>query len=190
MQILNIKELTVSFGPKPLFRNINLQVNMGECIALVGRNGVGKSTLMKIISGEVMQDNGVVQFSNNSTVAMLSQAVPLELTGSVYDVVATGLPPVDEYEAWQSEQKIQAIISKLNLNSTDIVGELSGGLKRRVLLARALVSDPDILLLDEPTNHLDMKSVIWLESFLKNHKKTIILITHDREFMSHLATRI
>lgn len=223
MQILNIKDLMVSFSHKPLFQGVNLQVDSGERIALVGRNGVGKSTLLKLITGEYTPDSGAVQFSNNSTVAMLSQAVPLKLTGSVYDVVATGLSKIGEllqsYQAvlyklesdlsdnllaeqaalaqkidacdgWSFDQKIKTILSTLDLAGGLEIQTLSGGLKRRVLLARALVNDPDILLLDEPTNHLDIDAVIWLETFLKKYSKTIILITHDRQFMSNLATRI
>ena len=223
MQILNIKDLMVSFGQKPLFQGVNLQVNTGECIALVGRNGVGKSSLLKIIAGESSPDSGSVQFSKNIRVGMLSQTVPIALKGSVYDVVATGLSPIadllkayqvvlqklntnisdallaeqselsqkiDACDGWTFDQRIQTIISTLDLNGSDEVGALSGGLKRRVLLARALVNDPDILLLDEPTNHLDIEAVTWLESFLKKYTKTVILITHDRQFMSNLATRI
>ena len=223
MQILNVKDLMVSFGHKPLFQGVNLQVNAGERIALVGRNGTGKSTLFKIITGEYSADSGTVQFSKNINVALLSQTVPLELKGSVYDIVATGLPKIGELlqayqavlqklntdisdallatqaalsqkidacEGWSFDQKIQTILSKLDLNGQDEITTLSGGLKRRVLLARALVNDPDILLLDEPTNHLDIDAVIWLESFLKKYTKTVVLITHDRQFMSNLATRI
>lgn len=207
MQILSIKELMVSFGHKPLFQGVQLQVNVGERIALVGRNGVGKSTLLRIIAGEESPDGGTIQYSKNSTVSMLSQTVPLELKGSVYDVVATGLSTIGEllqaYQkilqqlmtdvsdtlleqqatlsqkidacgGWSFDQKIQTILSKLNLEASAEVSALSGGLKRRVLLARALVSDPDVLLLDEPTNHLDIDAVIWLESFLKKYTKTII----------------
>ena len=114
MQILNIKAVTVGFGPKPLFQNINLQVNTGECLALVGRNGVGKSTLMKIISGEPIQDSGAVQFSNNSTVAMLAQTVPLALNGNVYDVIATGLEKIGDLL-----REYQAILQKLNTDTSD-----------------------------------------------------------------------
>ncbi|MCX7121865.1 MAG: ATP-binding cassette domain-containing protein [Gammaproteobacteria bacterium] len=223
MQILNIKDLTVGFSHNALFQGINLQVEAGERIALVGRNGVGKSTLLKLITGEYSPDSGAVQFSKGTTIAMLSQAVPLELKGSVYDVVASGLSEmgellqtyqavmqklntdfsdavlaqqaslsqkIDACDGWSFDQKIQTVLSKLDLNGADDIAALSGGLKRRVLLARALVNDPDILLLDEPTNHLDIEAVLWLESFLINHTKTIILITHDRQFMSNIATRI
>ncbi len=223
MQILSIRDLTVGFGPQNLLQGASLQINTGECIALVGRNGVGKSTLMKIIAGETQPDGGTVQFSKNVTVAMLSQTVPLGLKGTIYDVVATGLSHIGEllqsYQAilkklatdasdtilaqqaelaqkidacdgWSFDQKIQTILSRLDLDGAQAVADLSGGLKRRVLLARAIVNDPDILLLDEPTNHLDIDAVLWLENFLKSYTKTVILITHDRQFMSNLATRI
>ena len=111
MQILNIKDLMVSFGQKPLFQGVNLQVNTGECIALVGRNGVGKSSLLKIIAGESSPDSGSVQFSKNIRVGMLSQTVPIALKGSVYDVVATGLSPIaDLLKAYQ------VVLQKLNTN--------------------------------------------------------------------------
>src|SRR3990167_3619669 len=223
MQILSIRDLTVGFGPQNLLQGANLQVNTGECISLVGRNGVGKSTLMKIIASEITPDGGTVQFSKNVTVAMLSQTVPLELKGTIYDVVATGLSgigellqsyqtilkklatdasdtilaqqaalaqKIDACDGWSFDHKIQTILSKLDLDGSHPVNDLSGGLKRRVLLARAIVNDPDILLLDEPTNHLDIDAVLWLENFLKSYTKTVILITHDRQFMSNLATRI
>jgi ATP-binding cassette subfamily F protein uup len=223
MQVLNVKDLMVSFGPAPLFQSVNFQVDAGEHIALVGRNGAGKSTLMKILAGEASPDGGSVQFTKNSTVAMVSQTVPHALQGSVYDIVAMGLSTVgavlqayhvvlqklqhdfsdallaeqaalsqklDACDGWLFDQKIQTVLSKLDLNGDADIATLSGGLKRRTLLARALVNDPDVLLLDEPTNHLDIEAVLWLESFLKKYPKTFILITHDRQFMANLATRI
>jgi ATP-binding cassette subfamily F protein uup len=223
MQILTIKDLSIDFGDKPLLKNANLQVNVGEKIALVGRNGAGKSTLFKMITGQVSPDGGSVQFQKGAVVAALSQMVPHDLHGSVYDVVAMGLSDIgrllqsyqavlhqleknisdallsqqskisekiDACDGWMFDQKIKTILSRLSLEGSIDVSTLSGGLKRRVLLARALVNDPDILLLDEPTNHLDIDAVMWLESFLKNYEKTFILITHDRQFMSNLATRI
>lgn len=223
MQILALKDLTVGFDVHPLFQNIQLHVEAGEHIALVGRNGAGKSTLLKIIANQIQPDSGHVQFSKNCKIAMLSQMVPLNLSGTVYDVIASGLAnigelltayqhilnelkinqsaenlakqaalmqKIDACEGWSFDQKIQTILSKLNLDGSILISDLSGGLKRRVLLGRALVSDPDILLLDEPTNHLDIEAVLWLETFLKKYTKTVILITHDRDFMSSIATRI
>lgn len=223
MQILTLKDLTVGFDVQPLFQNIQLHVEAGEHIALVGRNGAGKSTLLKIIANQIQADSGQVQFAKNCKVAMLSQMVPLNLAGSVYDVIASGLSDIgalltaynailtqlktnhsaenlakqaelmqkiDACEGWSFDQKIQTILSKLNLDGSQLISDLSGGLKRRVLLGRAIVSDPDILLLDEPTNHLDIEAVLWLETFLKKYTRTVILITHDRDFMSSIATRI
>lgn len=192
-QLLNVKNLTVSFGHRPLFHEINLSVDTGERIALVGRNGAGKSTLLKIIAGMTEADGGSVERTKGLVVSLLSQAVPVELEGTVYEVVAQGLSDekqVDADDTWSFRQRIETTLSKLSLNGAQKIDELSGGLKRRVLLARALVNDPDILLLDEPTNHLDIDAIIWLESFLKKYPKTIIFITHDRDFMSNLATRI
>ncbi len=222
-QLLNVKDLMVSFGHKPLFQNVHFQVNAGERIALVGRNGAGKSTLLKILADMVEPDAGTIAYAKGAKVSMLSQAVPVSLEGTVFDVVSSGLAEVgellknyhrvlekisidpsekllskqsqleekiDALDAWSFDQRIETTLSKLSLNSSDDVAALSGGLKRRVLLARALVSDPDVLLLDEPTNHLDIDAIVWLESFFKKYTKTIIFITHDRNFLSALATRI
>lgn len=223
MPVLSVEALTVSFGQTPLFQEVNLQVDEGEHIALVGRNGAGKSTFLKILAGEIAQDAGSVRLGAGQRIAMVSQTVPVGLRGSVFDVVAEGIAAIggllkhyheittqlaiaftdellekqgaiaqkiDACDGWLFQQKIETVLSKLDLNGDALIENLSGGLKRRVLLAQALVSDPDVLLLDEPTNHLDIEAVLWLETFLKNYPKTFILITHDRQFMANLATRI
>ena len=223
MPVLTLKDVSLRFGQFPLFQQVHLQVDIGEHIALVGRNGAGKSTFLKMIAGMIAPDSGTVQIQEAGRIAMVSQTVPVGLKGSVFDVVAQGLSDMgtllknyhhistelshtvtdallkkqstiaaqlDACDGWLFQQKIETILSKLDLTGSDLIENLSGGLKRRVLLAQALVSDPDVLLLDEPTNHLDIEAVLWLELFLKNYPKTFILITHDRQFMANLATRI
>lgn len=222
-KVLTIQDLTVSFGHRPLFHQAHLQVEQGERVALVGRNGTGKSTLLKVIAGLAEPDGGTVALSKGVVVSLLTQAVPVTLTGTVYDVVSTGLSnagnllkkyfelmqrlaievddqllaeqaqlssQIEAENAWIYQQRIEEIVSKLGLNGYDDVLSLSGGVKRRVLLAKALVNDPDILLLDEPTNHLDVDAIDWLEAFFKKYNKTLIFITHDRNFLRALATRI
>ncbi len=220
MALIRIQNLQLIFGNPPLFDGINLSINKGERIALIGRNGCGKSTLMKVINDEIQYDDGEVVREQGIHITRLEQDVVDDLSGSIYDVVATGLGEVgkiiseyhalitgehsdemmrelerlhaalDAAEGWAYEQNIQSTLSKLGLSGDAEVSSLSGGLKRRVLLARALVKKPDLLLLDEPTNHLDIESIEWLEGFLKSAGITLLFITHDRVFLRNIATRI
>ncbi len=222
MALLSLRQLNISFGGPPLIESISMQVEKGERICLLGRNGAGKSTLLKLIAGELTPDAGIIERQQGLKVARLDQEVPRDLTGSVYDAVASGfgLPgellcryrslslalaagdegempemmeiqqAIDAASAWPLDQKIEQVLSRLDLDADASVAALSGGVMRRVLLARALVVGPDILLLDEPTNHLDIASIDWLESFLKRENLTLIFITHDRAFLRSLATRI
>ena len=221
MNLLNANNLYHSYGDQPLLDMANLSIEDGERICLVGRNGTGKSTLLKMLSGQIKSDEGEINKSRGLRVAELKQEVPASIEGSVYDCIASGigelgnvitewhhlvlqvatdisvLPRMQELQdiieannAWNLENRISATVSRLNLPADAEFNQLSGGMKRRVLLGMALVAEPDLLLLDEPTNHLDIESIIWLEEFLQQFKGSLLFISHDRSFLKSLATRI
>ncbi|MFT5599335.1 MAG: ATP-binding cassette subfamily F protein uup [Urechidicola sp.] len=221
MNLLNANNLYHSYGDQPLLDMANLSIEDGERICLVGRNGTGKSTLLKMLSGQIKPDEGEINKSRGLLVAELKQEVPASIEGSVYDCIASGigelgnvitewhhlvlqvatdisvLPRMQELQdiieannAWNLENRISATVSRLNLPADAEFNQLSGGMKRRVLLGMALVAEPDLLLLDEPTNHLDIESIIWLEEFLQQFKGSLLFISHDRSFLKSLATRI
>ncbi|MCP4075239.1 MAG: ATP-binding cassette domain-containing protein [Gammaproteobacteria bacterium] len=221
MPIVTVKNLYHSFGSHPILDHINLSIDKGERICLVGRNGTGKSTLLKLLSKQNKPDEGEVNYSQGIRVGELRQDVPVSIDGSVYDVVAEGVgelgkiitewhhcilavaedpsalkqmeilqQKIEAENGWNIEQRISSTISLLKLPGDEKFDALSGGLKRRTLLAQALVSEPDLLLLDEPTNHLDIEAILWLEEFLKTFTGAILFITHDRSFLQNLATRI
>ena len=175
----------------PAARRSRLQIDPRERVSVIGRNGTGKSTLLKIISGEIPPDAGTVWRQPALRVARLEQDVPLSAHRSVFDVVAEGhTHHLEEDEAWLREHHVELVLSRLELPADAIVDTLSGGWRRRVLLARALVGQPDLLLLDEPTNHLDIDAITWLESFLAEYDGAVMFVTHDRAFLQRLATRI
>lgn len=182
MTILSLRKISHGFGGAPLLKEASLVVNKGEKLCLLGRNGTGKSTLMKIIAGLIDPDSGVIETAPKIKISMLNQTFPVGIEKSVYEVIAEDQEDLEPYQ-------IHRVISKLNLDADANFSELSGGLKRRTLLAKALANDPDILLLDEPTNHLDIESIQWLESFLQNYSGTLILVTHDRQFMQNVGTQ-
>ncbi len=221
MPLITIKDLYHSFGEAPVLDHANLSIDKGERICLVGRNGEGKSTLLKLLGKKIKPDEGEVIYSRDTRVTELRQDVPASIEGTVYDVVAEGVgemgkiikdwhhaamsvadnpnalkqmdvlqQQIEAHNGWNLEQTISATISLLSLPAEEAFDSLSGGLKRRTLLAQALVSKPDLLLLDEPTNHLDIESILWLEEFLKSFNGAILFITHDRSFLQSLATRI
>ena len=168
-----------------------LQIEARERVSVIGRNGTGKSTLLKIISGEIAADAGTVWRQPSLRVARLEQDIPLSAHRSVFDVVAEGhTHHLEEDEAWLKEHHVDLVLSKLELDADAIVDTLSGGWRRRVLLARALVGQPDLLLLDEPTNHLDIDAIKWLETFLLEYPGAVMFVTHDRAFLQRIATRI
>ena len=224
MTLLSLRNITTAFGGPPLLDGINLQIKTGDRLCLLGRNGSGKSTLLKLISGQLQTEQGATIRRQGLKVALVSQSVAPELTGSVFDVVASGMEnasellseyhltafqlsqdgknegllahletlqkKLEENAAWSLHKDVERLLARLGLNPEIPFKTLSGGLKRRALLARALIADPDILALDEPTNHLDFDTIIWLEDFLLKNIKTILFVTHDRAFARRLSNRV
>jgi len=191
MPLVSLDRVSLAFGHLPLLDGVALQVDSRERVAVIGRNGTGKSTLLKILSGELPSDSGSVWRQPGLRLARLEQDVPLSANRSVFDVVADGhTHHLEADEEWLREHHVDLVLSRLGLPGEAIVDTLSGGWRRRVLLARALVGQPDLLLLDEPTNHLDVDAIIWLEDFLASYAGAVVFVTHDRTFLQRLATRI
>lgn len=200
MALLSMRDVSVGFGGPLVLEHVTLQIERGERVCLLGRNGEGKSTLMQLISGDLSADAGDIVRQQSLRIGHLPQEVPQGLRGTVLELVAnpSGVNPQAQTHhapgdagdgAWQ-QQQVESALSQLQLDPTAIVEHLSGGLKRRVLLARALARNPDLLLLDEPTNHLDIDAISWLETFLLRRGKTLLFVTHDRMLLRKLATRI
>ncbi len=190
MPLVSLDHISMAYGHLPLVDDISLQIEAGERVCVIGRNGTGKSTLLQIISGDVIPDAGSVWRQPALRIAMLVQDVPLSADTTVRAVVAGGFTQVPEHEPWRLDVGVDMVLSRLGLPADAIVDTLSGGWRRRVLLARALVAEPDVLLLDEPTNHLDIESMTWLETFLDDYRGAVVFVTHDRAFLRHVATRI
>ncbi|WP_179996532.1 ATP-binding cassette domain-containing protein [Acinetobacter sp. YH16051] len=222
MAYITLRDVQLAFGGPALLDGTNFNLERGERVCLIGRNGEGKSTLLKLIEGSLLPDAGEVSIQNGITIAMLAQDVPMD-SGKVADIVADGAGEaaavlkayheasdacvlgdmdacdrmgnlqhkLDQLDGWALENKVNAILSKMGLDPNADLADLSGGRKRRVLLARALLTQPDVLLLDEPTNHLDVESIEWLEKFLLDQNNlTLLFISHDRAFVDSIATRI
>jgi ATP-binding cassette subfamily F protein uup len=190
MPLVALDRVSLAFGHLPLLDQIAFQIDPGERVALIGRNGTGKSTLLQILAGDLPPDSGTVLRQPGVRVARLVQDVPLSADRTVAAVVGEGLGTLDVHDEWQRQHQADMVMSRLSLPPEAIVDTLSGGWKRRVLLARALVGQPDLLLLDEPTNHLDIEAITWLESFLAEYRGAVAFVTHDRAFLERLATRI
>ncbi len=194
MALISVQDVSIGFGGPRLLEEISFQMESGERIGLLGRNGMGKSTLLKLISGEISPHSGMIARQQNIRMAYLPQEVPEGLSGRVHAIVESGLDAisgtVDDQHQWQRQHQVEKILSRMELESEARFEFLSAGLRRRVYLARGLVSNPDLLLLDEPTNHLDIPSIDWLEDFLKRWGGTLLFVTHDRVFLERLATRI
>lgn len=191
MPLITIEDLSIGFRGPLLLDGVSAQIEPRQRIGLLGRNGAGKTTLLRILDGLVQPDNGSVVLSPGAHVARLTQNVPRDLTGKVKTVVLEGQPKTDQPdEHWQIEHAVETILSRMQLDGEVNFETLSSGMKRRVLLARAIACEPDVLLLDEPTNHLDIESILWLENFLSRWKNTLVFVTHDRSFLQNLATRI
>ena len=197
MALISLQGVSLGFGGPLLLDEINLQIERGEWVALLGRNGMGKSTLLKLVSGDINPERGLVARQQNLRLAYLPQEAQPGLTGTVAGIVAGGLEQASSIggagpqdAAWQRSLQVEQVLSRMSLDPRARFELLSAGLKRRVLLARGLVRNPDLLLLDEPTNHLDIQSIDWLEDFLKRWVGTLLFVTHDRVFLQKLSTRI
>ena len=222
MPLLRLSNVSIAYGSHALLKNVDFQLDAGERVGLLGRNGEGKSTLMKIIAGNVQADHGEIWWQPELKLAWLEQSPELPDEATIYDAVAGGLGELGEWLAryhelsltmdydddkalnelgdlqhklevhngWHFQQRVETTLSKLDLPGELKISGLSGGWKRRVALARALVIEPEVLLLDEPTNHLDFESITWLEDQLLNFKGVVLFVTHDRSFLQKLATRI
>jgi ATP-binding cassette subfamily F protein uup len=194
MSLLQIKEISVHFGGQALLDNISLSIASGERISLVGRNGQGKSTLMKIMCKELFPDTGQVIWRQGLQVARLEQEVPDDIHGRVDEILHQTIQDHPEFKArdeqWNQRLAVEQLLSRMQLSGNDFFEHLSAGLKRRVLLAQCLILEPDVLFLDEPTNHLDIESIEWLESFLGGFTGTLFFVSHDRRFLQKLARKI
>ena len=220
MSLIRLDDISIEFGDVPLLHSTNFSVEPGERICLIGRNGAGKSTLLKIINREIIPDSGELHYRKHLRISQLEQSLPSAVNSKVFDVVREGLSDqqklidlfnqlaektmdkrglnelaelqaqIDAGGGWQIDQQVETIISQLNLPANKTLAELSGGWRRRVALGKALVSNPDLLLLDEPTNHLDISTIEWLEHKIRGYQGSVIFITHDRNFLQKLATRI
>ena len=194
MALLSLRDVSIAFGGPALLSKVSFSLERGERVCVIGRNGEGKSTLLKIIAGELIADTGEVMRTQGARVASLRQEVPQGWTGTVEDIISGGFDDLPDNDAaledWEIQIRINKITTRLSLDPYADFNSLSGGRKRRVLLARALVTEPDILLLDEPTNHLDVRSITWIEDFLLGWNGTLLFISHDRRFLGNLATRL
>lgn len=194
MSIVTVEELSIGFRGPQLLDSISCRIGANERIGLLGRNGAGKTTFMRLLSRKVMPDSGKIHFASNSSIKLLQQDVPSGIEKSIRQMVSLGLPDnstADELdEEWKRKVAVDEIVSRMELDPDSNFANLSSGMKRRVLLAQAIVSKPDLLLLDEPTNHLDIAAIDWLESFLTKWPSSLMFVTHDRMFLRRMANRI
>ncbi|MGH7930912.1 MAG: ATP-binding cassette domain-containing protein, partial [Candidatus Binatia bacterium] len=222
MPLIRLDNISLAFGHLPLLDHVDLQVDAGERVCLVGRNGTGKTTLFRVLTGAAAPDGGEIWRMETLRVAHLEQEVPPDTDQTIFEVVAAGLGElgahlaeyhhltgqnalgqreslrelaqlqgrIETLDGWNVNQKVETVLTRLNLPADKRLADCSGGTRRQVMLARALVSEPDLLLLDEPTNHLDINAITWLEKYLLNYRGAVMFITHDRTFVRRLATRI
>ena len=220
MSLVRLDDVSLAYGEQKLLTHVGFEIDPGERVCLIGRNGTGKTSLFRLITGIVQPDSGVLQYRNGLVMSTLEQDLPQTLEATVREVVAHGLADlkalVDEYErlahqpldkagmkrldelqhrldeldGWRIDQRVELMMTEMSLPADQPIGELSGGWRRRVGLAQALISKPDLLLLDEPTNHLDIATIQWLENRIRSWPGAVLFITHDRAFLDKLATRI
>src|SRR5690606_14760424 len=220
MTLLKFTDVSLAYGAMPLLDKVSWQIARGERVCIIGRNGTGKSSLLRLVKGDQFADDGEIWKAPALKIGELPQELPPADERTVFDVVAEGLAEVGkllaEYhhlslhindendltrlarvqqdlearDGWRLQQLVESTLSRLQLPADKTLAELSGGWRRRVLLAQALVSEPDLLLLDEPTNHLDIGAIAWLEEALTGFNGAVLFITHDRAFLQNLATRI
>ncbi|HEY2629193.1 MAG TPA: ATP-binding cassette domain-containing protein, partial [Usitatibacter sp.] len=191
MPVLQLSEVCLAYGHVALLDHANLVVEPGERIGLIGRNGTGKSSLLRIVEGTAHADDGRVWLAPDSRIATVEQEPSLDADLTVFDAAAAPLrAALAQADAWTLDHRVRIALDRLHLTPTSRVGDLSGGQKKRVSLARALVLEPDLLLLDEPTNHLDVGAIEWLEETLAAFAGAMIVVTHDRRFLDRVATRI
>lgn len=206
MPLVTAREIVLGFGGPTLLDGVDLSIDAQERVALVGRNGAGKSTLMRVICGEMRPDSGTVERGDGIRIARLQQDLPASMAGTAFEIAAAAFGELgadaarlragedahglDAAAAWTLVPKIEQVLDRMSLDPDVVFDTLSGGLKRRVLLAQVLVTSPDLLLLDEPTNHLDIPAVEWLEQFLVRENRSLLFVTHDRAFLQRVATRI
>ena len=222
MPLLRLDEVSLAYGHVPVLDHVNFQIDSGERVCLVGRNGTGKTSLLRVINGATVPDDGGIWREETARIAHLEQEVPPETPQTVYEVVAGGLGElgtlltdyhqmthevrtgeratlqrlaelqgrIEVRDGWNISHKVDTVLTRLALTPDQQLAECSGGMRRQVMLARALVSEPDLLLLDEPTNHLDIGAITWLENFLLSFRGALIFVSHDRTLVRHLANRI
>ena len=222
MTLLRFDNVSLAYGHLPLLAHVDFQIEPGERICLVGRNGTGKSTLLRVITGAAQTDEGEIWRQDTLRVGHLEQEVPPDADQTVFQVVAAGSGElgallaeyheatrlagvaerstlqrlaglharIEALDGWNINQKVETVLTRLGLPADKRLVDCSGGIRRQVMLARALAGEPDLLLLDEPTNHLDISAITWLEKFLLTYRGALIFITHDRTLVKHLATRI
>lgn len=219
MPLLALDDISLAYGVHPLLDHASLTVEAGERVCLLGRNGEGKSTLLRIVSDEVVPDSGSVKLDSGASLAVLPQNLPTDDRRTAYEVVSSAFTEAGELlaefhalsqkaderslerltkvqerlealDGWRLEQKVSAILKQYRVDPDKRLDELSGGWQRRVLLAKALVTEPDVLLLDEPTNHLDVPAIAWLEEALSQFRGAILFVSHDRAFIRRMATRV
>jgi ATP-binding cassette subfamily F protein uup len=189
MPLVTLDKVTMAYGHLPLLHEASLRIEPRERVCVIGRNGTGKSTLLQIVSGSLAPQTGTVWHEPGLRIGQLAQDALVAADRRTFDVVAEGIADTAG-DTWRAEQHVAMAMSRLHIPADATMGTLSGGWRRRVLLARALVGGPDLLLLDEPTNHLDIDTMRWLEGFLADYAGTILFVTHDRVFLQSLATRI
>ncbi|BBB22643.1 ABC transporter ATPase component [Abyssogena phaseoliformis symbiont OG214] len=216
MPLITLDNISLSFSDKPILNKVSSTIHKGDKIALIGRNGEGKSTFIRILAGTIEPDDGKLKIKKGTKISYLEQTLPQNNDKNLFNIVAEGLgemgiilkqyqhlindgkleqasevqEKIDQLNGWPYLHKIQAILNRFTLNADTILSTLSGGWRRRVMLAQALIQEPDVLLLDEPTNHMDITAILDLERMLKDYHSTLVLISHDRSFIKGIVNRV